>query len=110
RPPHSAETALWIIGDLTQPADLKIPTVATLYCTANASLLAPVLDRFCTPALKRAVVFSSTSVMTKMDSEIADEREGLARLAEAEQEIAATCDAHKVEWTILRAPLISAEG
>jgi len=105
-----AGSARWIVGDLTGPAQLKIPSVATLYCTADASLLAPVLDRFCTPALKRVVVFSSTSVMTKMDSEIVAEREALARLAEAERAIAATCEAHSVEWTILRPTLIYAEG
>jgi len=110
RTPQSADSARWIVGDLTQPEQLKIPAVATLYCTADASLLAAVLDRFCTPGLKRVVVFSSTSVMTKIDSEITAERKALARLAEAEQEIAATCEANKVEWTILRPTLIYAEG
>jgi nucleoside-diphosphate-sugar epimerase len=110
RTPRPADSARWIVGDLTQPAQLQLPTVATLYCTADASLLAQVLDRFCTPSLKRLVVFSSTSVMTKMDSEIAAERKALARLSDAEQEIAAICEASKVEWTILRPTLIYAEG
>jgi nucleoside-diphosphate-sugar epimerase len=110
RRPQSADGARWIVGDLTQPAQLNLPAVATLYCTASASLLAPVLERFCTPGLRRVVVFSSTSVMTKMDSEIDAERETLARLAAAEQDIAATCEANKVEWTILRPTLIYAEG
>lgn len=62
------------------------------------------------PSLKRAVVFSSTSVITKLDSEIDAEREMLTRLADAEQKIAAACEKNNVGWTILRPTLIYAEG
>src|SRR6185437_11176766 len=79
-------------------------------CTADAKLLARSLHRFLGPALKRIVVFSSTSVLTKLDSEVADERDGLRRLAEAENEIGQLCEASGVAWTILRPTLIYAEG
>jgi nucleoside-diphosphate-sugar epimerase len=69
-----------------------------------------VLERLFTPSLQRVVVFSSTSVLTKLDSEIAEERMGLARLAEAEQRIAKACEEHDIAWTILRPTLIYAEG
>jgi nucleoside-diphosphate-sugar epimerase len=101
----------WLVGDLTKPETLlQFPPFATLYCTADAILLAQVIERLFNPALKRVVVFSSTSVLTKLDSEIAEEREGLGRLAEAERTIARNCEGHGVAWTILRPTLIYAEG
>jgi uncharacterized protein YbjT (DUF2867 family) len=100
----------WLVGDLEQPDKLQIPAIATLYCTADAKLLARALHRFLGPTLKRVVAFSSTSVLTKLDSEIADERDGLRRLADAEKEIGEVCEASGVAWTILRPTLIYAEG
>jgi nucleoside-diphosphate-sugar epimerase len=100
----------WFIGDLGRPDTLSLPDLATLYCTADAILLAQALPRLFNPALKRVVVFSSTSVLTKLDSEIAGERDGLARLAEAERTIAESCGRRNVGWTILRPTLIYAEG
>ena len=100
----------WLAGDLTRPETLQFPPFATLYCTADAILLAQVIERLFNPALKRVVVFSSTSVLTKLDSEIAEERDGLGRLAEAERTIAASCERHGIAWTILRPTLIYAEG
>jgi len=100
----------WIRGDMAQPATLNLPAITTLYCTADAILLANILPQVLRPALKRIVVFSSTSVMTKQDTEIATERETLRNLAEAEQRIAAACEQCGVGWTILRPTLIYNEG
>jgi nucleoside-diphosphate-sugar epimerase len=100
----------WLVGDLTKPGTLAFPEYATLYCTADAILLAQVIERLFNPALKRVVIFSSTSVLTKLDSEIAEERVGLGRLADAEQTIAEACGRHDIAWTILRPTLIYAEG
>lgn len=100
----------WICGDLQKPDTLKFPPFATLYCTADAVLLPAALPRLFNPSLKRAVVFSSTSVITKIDSEVVAEREMLRTLAEAERRIAAACEQHNVGWTILRPTLIYAEG
>jgi nucleoside-diphosphate-sugar epimerase len=110
RSPHTEDGADWIVGDLENMETLPAPGVATLYCTADAKLLAPALQRLLTPSLKRVVAFSSTSIMTKMDSEIAGEREAMKRLAEAEEMIGQTCEAHSVAWTILRPTIIYAEG
>jgi nucleoside-diphosphate-sugar epimerase len=60
--------------------------------------------------LKRVVVFSSTSVLTKQDTEVLAERDTIRKLAEAERTIAAACEQHGVGWTILRPTLIYAEG
>jgi len=100
----------WVLGDLEKPDTLKPPSFATLYCTTDAILLAPVLPYFFNPSLKRVVVFTSTSVLTKIDSEVTAEREMLQTLADAEQKITASCEQNNVEWTILRPTLIYAEG
>jgi nucleoside-diphosphate-sugar epimerase len=100
----------WFQGDLAKPDTLKLPPFATLYCTADAVLLADALPRLFNPSLKRLVAFSSTSVITKQDTEVAAERETIRRLAEAERKIAAACERQNVGWTILRPTLIYAEG
>jgi nucleoside-diphosphate-sugar epimerase len=110
RSPQSRPGIDWFRGDLASPDMLKFPPFATLYCTADAILLPAALPRLFNPLLKRAVIFSSTSVITKLDSEIDAERQMLTRLADAEQKIAAACEKNNVGWTILRPTLIYAEG
>ena len=92
----------WIRGDLTRPDTLKLPPFATLYCTADAILLADTLPRLFNPSLRRLVVFSSTSVLTKQDTEVASEQETIRKLTDAERRIAAACEQKSVGWTILR--------
>jgi nucleoside-diphosphate-sugar epimerase len=100
----------WFHGDLAKPDTLNFPPFATLFCTADAVLLANALPRLFNPSLKRVVVFSSTSVITKQDTEVEAEREIIRKLTDAEQRIAADCERHGVSWTILRPTLIYAEG
>ena len=110
REARDAPDVEWVRGDMEEPATLNLPPVATLYCTADAVLLADILSRVFNPSLKRIVAFSSTSVMTKQHTEVAAEREILRKLAEAEQRIIAACEQHGVGWTILRPTLIYKEG
>jgi nucleoside-diphosphate-sugar epimerase len=110
RSPQSKPDVVWFQGDLEHPGTLKFPAFTTLYCTADAVLLPAALPCFFNPSLKRIVVFSSTSVLTKLDSEIVAERQMWQNLAEAEQKIVAACEARNIEWTILRPTLIYAEG
>jgi nucleoside-diphosphate-sugar epimerase len=110
RSPQTRPGIDWFCGNLSKPDTLRFPSVATLYCTADATLLPAALPHLFNPSLKRAVIFSSTSVLTKLDSEVAAEREKLKKLADAEQEIAAACERNNVAWTILRPTLIYAEG
>jgi nucleoside-diphosphate-sugar epimerase len=100
----------WFHGDLEKPDTLKFPAFATLYCTAEAVLLANALPGLFNPSLRRIVAFSSTNVLTKQDTKVAAEREGVRKLAEAEQRIGAACERHEVGWTILRPTLIYTEG
>jgi nucleoside-diphosphate-sugar epimerase len=97
-------------GDLEKPETLKFPAFTTLYCTADAILLANALPRLFNPSLKRIVAFSSTSVITKQDTEVEAERAMIKRLDDAEHRIAAACEQQNVSWTILRPTLIYAEG
>ena len=110
REARDAPDVEWVRGDMEEPATLNLPPVATLYCTADAVLLADILSKVFNPSLKRIVAFSSTSVMTKQDTEVAAEREILRNLAEAEQRIIAACEQHGIGWTILRPTLIYREG
>jgi len=110
RLPRAGSDANWIVGDLEKPETLKIPAVTTLYCTTDAVLLARALPHLLNPAPKRVVAFSSTSVLTKLDSEVPAERKMLQELAEAEQTIVRICEARNIGWTILRPTLIYAEG
>ena len=74
----------WIQGDLTIPEDLQTPLVGTVFCTAEIGLLAEALSNLECNSLKRVVAFTSTSLITKIHSEIVAEREGLKRMAEGE--------------------------
>ena len=96
--------------DLERLAPIELPRCTTLYCTARATLLAPALAHVKHPGLQRLVVLSSTSILTKVDSEIESERSGLRSLLEAERQIIETCAARGVGWTILRPTLIYSEG
>jgi nucleoside-diphosphate-sugar epimerase len=107
---QDAPGADWFRGDLERPDSLEFPEFATLFCTADAVHLANALPRLFNPSLKRIVVFSSTSVITKWETEVAAEREMIRKLADAEQRIIAACEERRVGWTILRPTLIYAEG
>jgi nucleoside-diphosphate-sugar epimerase len=100
----------WLRGDLEKPETLRFPAFATLYCTADAVLLASALPQLFSPSLRRIVALSSTSVLTKQDSEVAAERDKIRKLADAERTIVAACEQHNVSWTILRPTLIYTEG
>ena len=79
----------WLRGDLEQPETLNFPAFTTISCTTDAILLAKALPRLLNPSLKRLVAFSSTSVITKWDTEVPAERETIRNLADAERSIAA---------------------
>ena len=110
RAPRSADVIDWFRGDLREADLLKLPPFSTLYCTADAVLLADALPHLIHPALKRLVAFSSTSVMTKQDSDVPAEHAMIQRLAAAEEQLAMACKQHGIGWTILRPTLIYAEG
>ncbi len=107
---HHSDVADWLQGDLRTPASLKLPPVETLFCTVEIGLLADALPHLDTRFLKRVIAFTSTSIITKIESEIPAERALLRRLADGERRLIATCEQGGIGWTILRPTLIYAEG
>jgi uncharacterized protein YbjT (DUF2867 family) len=107
---QSADSIDWMQADLLSPQTLKFQPFETLYCTAPAYLLVDALPSLLNPSLKRVVIFTSSSIDTKMNSEIKSERELLRSLADAEQKIKAICEQAGIGWTILRPTIIYAEG
>ena len=110
RSPRNDPDAIWFQGDLARPVALDFPAFSTLYCTASADLLANALPHLGGSALNRVIAFSSTSIATKMNSQIAAEREAMQNLAAAEQQIIAICEQRSIAWTILRPTLIYDAG
>lgn len=110
RSPRQSASMDWIQGDLASPAGLSFDDVDTLYCTVEVGLLADAIAATATPNLKRVVAFTSTSIITKIESEIPAERELLQRLAAGEKRLAAVCEQRGIGWTILRPTVIYAEG
>jgi nucleoside-diphosphate-sugar epimerase len=100
----------WVRGDLTFPEDLKLPPCGTMFCTADARLFVQALPCILGTGLKRLVFFTSTSIVTKMDSEVEEERIGVRAWADAEVRIIETCERHNIDWTALRPTLIYLEG
>jgi nucleoside-diphosphate-sugar epimerase len=100
----------WIKGDLNTPETLNLPPFTTLYCTANVALLEAALSSCFFDRLARVVAFTSTSIVTKVESEIHSERESVRLWAEAEQRFIGTCGRLGVSWTILRPTIIYDEG
>lgn len=106
---HGA-TVDWKQGDLADLESLTLAPFETLYCTAEIGLLADALPTLFRPSLRRVVAFTSTSIVTKIESEIPAERELLQRLADGELRLIAACEKLGVGWTILRPTIIYAEG
>jgi uncharacterized protein YbjT (DUF2867 family) len=73
-------------------------------------LLASALPSLFSDELRRVVLFTSTSILTKLNSDIAAEREGLQRLADGEQQTIDICTRMGIGWTVLRPTMIYDEG
>lgn len=110
RRPQEAADVQWIVGDLARPGDLQLPPVSTIYCTAPVGLLADSIGHMASPVLRRIVAFTSTSLVTKVDSELESERDSVRRWAEDEQRLIDACRRLGVHWTILRPTIIYDEG
>jgi nucleoside-diphosphate-sugar epimerase len=111
RSPRADKRAVrWIQGDLAHPETLQLPRITTVYCTAHSLLLAKALPSLFSDELRRVVLFTSTSIVTKLNSDIPAEREGLQRLAEGEQQTIEICTRMGVGWTVLRPTMIYDEG
>jgi nucleoside-diphosphate-sugar epimerase len=100
----------WFEGDLSASEVPELPSFSTLYCTAHAGLMAAALAHLACPSLRRVVAFTSTSIVTKAESEIDAERESVRRWAAAEQQLIVACERLGIQWTVLRPTIIYDEG
>ena len=100
----------WYRGDLADAGSLKLPSMSTIYCTAHSLLLAKALPHLFSNELRRVVLFTSTSIVTKLNSDITAERDGLQRLAEGEHQTIDICERMGIGWTVLRPTMIYDEG
>ncbi|MEH2470465.1 nucleoside-diphosphate-sugar epimerase [Nitrobacteraceae bacterium AZCC 2161] len=110
RAPRETAGVDWLQADLAAPNTLAWPPISTLYCTAHVGLLADALPHVITPSLTRVVAFTSTSIVTKMNSELAAERDSVRQWVAAEQRLIDTCTRLGVAWTVLRPTIIYDEG
>lgn len=110
RTQRSAPDVAWLQADLARAEAVEWPAATTLYCTADVGLMADALPHLLTPALRRVVAFTSTSIVSKMNSELAAERDSVRHWAESEQRLIDTCNRLGVAWTVLRPTIIYDEG
>lgn len=110
KPPHDSTGISWIKADLAVCKPLSLPPIDYLYSTVHPELTAKVIPQIEPSICKRAVLFTSTSILTKQNSEIESERRNLVRLAEGERQFIAICEARRLHWTVLRPTIIYAEG
>lgn len=109
-PPTDLRPVQWIKGDLAEAHLLRLPPARNIYCTAHSLLLANALPMLACDALRRVVLFTSTSIVTKIDSLIVAERDGLQRLVEGERRVMTLCDHFGISLTVLRPTMIYDEG
>src|ERR1700693_2905784 len=107
---ESAALVEWFEGDLNAPETLKLPPFTTLYCTAHVGMMAAALEHLCCGSLTRVIAFTSTSIVTKANSEIEAERKSVRLWAEAEQQFILICERLGIQWTVLRPTMIYDEG
>jgi hypothetical protein len=108
-PPKDLRGTRWDSGDLAHPAALKFPQIETISCTVEVGLLVEDATSF-EPISQTRGCLHITSIVTKVNSELASERESMSGWAEAEQKLIAECERLGIGWTILRPTIICAEG
>lgn len=101
-----------LLLDTTQPEDFK-PDVtfrSVIICAPVWLVSEALLRRLHALGMRRLVVFSSTSRLTKGESELEAEREVVGKLGIGETTVTEICPALGVDYTLLRPTLIYDEG
>ncbi|GLQ49550.1 SDR family oxidoreductase [Dyella flava] len=110
RSPRSAMPGVsWLTGQLPG----KVPAVDGLSAIFSFGPLQPFADWLGSVALPhapRVIATSSMSAETKRDSEVPAEREMSQTLRRGEEALAAACERHGSEWTVLRPTLVYGAG
>jgi nucleoside-diphosphate-sugar epimerase len=101
----------WALGDLgTARLPQTRAPVDMVFHLAALPLLPRHLPDLAARGAGRVIAISSTSRLTKVDSPSPYERQVAAGLARAEQELAETCDAMGLAWTVFRPTMIYGAG
>src|SRR5947208_13299819 len=74
RPQISRDGIIWIEGDLNKPGSFPLPSCDVIYSTVHPALLSTALPYLDLRATKRVVFFTSTSILTKLNSDDVAER------------------------------------
>jgi uncharacterized protein YbjT (DUF2867 family) len=109
-PRQDTRNVEWFVGDLADWGRLRFPPFSTIYCTVHPGLLAAALRHLHHAELRQVVLFTSTSILTKINSEIPAESELLQGLAQGERDTIACCEELGIAWTVLRPTIIYDEG
>lgn len=113
--PSLAQSALaqlkWDLNsELSEATALKLAGIQTLIHCAPIWLLPQHLPALADLGLKRVVVFSSTSVISKEASPNPHEQELVRLLSDSEDNIRTLCQRHNIGFTILRPSMIYGYG
>ena len=109
RPPSAPPGVDWLRGSLPDAVP-GLTTADALISLGPLDAFAVWLERTPLADAPRVVATSSMSAASKTDSPDPDERALAARLRDAEQRLAARCDALGAAWTVLRPTLIYGAG
>lgn len=72
--------------------------------------LPPLVDRLAGGGIKRILAFSSTSLFTKENSGSEQERQMVANLKKAEENLQSFCTERNIDWTIFRPTMVYSLG
>ena len=106
---HAAQGVTWLSGHLPD----KVPVVESVSAIFGFGPLQPFadwLDSVELPHAPRVIATSSMSADTKRDSEVPAERDISLTLRRGEESLAAACQRHGNDWTVLRPTLIYGAG
>ena len=106
--PSPRSGARWITIDVTTPGAWRCRPETIVFSILPLWLLPPVLPHL--SAARQIIAFSSTNVLTKIDSADRHERALAQRLRKAEHDLATYCEESNLLWTILRPTLIYGGG
>ncbi|MDE2376695.1 NAD-dependent epimerase/dehydratase family protein [Bradyrhizobium sp.] len=97
--------AVWHSLDLRDEA-AQIPAIGARVTFDTLGMRSTCLESLHVAGLERVIRFSSTSILTKIDSSDPVDAKGAADVANSELAFIATCDRLRIAWTVLRPTLI----
>ena len=70
KPQDGDSQTIWIQADLAHPETMSMPPIHYLFSTVHPQIAAKVIPYLAHEAFKRAILFTSTSILTKSNSEV----------------------------------------